>query len=382
MKETHYVSVHYPNSDKPYCFATDIADLQPSDPVVVLTQNGTQLAFVCSAPRPLTEYSSDLELKPIERKASKSDLDNYQFNLEAAKKAVEATKEEIKKLDLPMDVIGGEYNLEGNHVLITYTTPEKRVDFRVLLTKIAPRIAGRVELRQIAPRDKAKMIGGLGPCGLPLCCSTFLNQFEGISISRVKNQMLTINIPKLSGQCGKLMCCLAYEDDTYTQEKKDFPRLGTIVKFDEGEYKVDSYNVISRTVRLCTQDRQNSKTYPLEDVLAMINGTYRKKEEKKEEEFALPDYGVVSGRFKDVSYGGMGNRGKIEQNGKPEQRQNGQGKAGRNNRGGQQKGNQPNNGNAQKGKDGQSGPNGSQNQKRHNRHRHYHRPNKPKQEAK
>lgn len=308
MEETklYYVGLHYQGSDKPYYFSTTIATLALGDMVVVDTPNGEEAAFVCILPRSVATYSSNLALKPILRVASKSDKNNFEYNKQQALRALDITREGIKQLNLPMDLIGAVYNLEGSKVTITYTTPEKRVDFRELLHIITRQIDGRVELRQIAARDKAKMIGGLGSCGLPLCCSTFLSAFEGISISKVKNQMLSINIPKLSGQCGRLMCCLAYEDDTYTIEKKDFPRIGTAVKLDGIEYKVDSFNIISRTVRLATAAKDDYKTYPLDDVKAMINGTYKKVEStKKENEFSLPDFNIVASGVKDASYGGM-----------------------------------------------------------------------------
>lgn len=307
MEETklYYVGLHYQGSDKPYYFSTTIATLALGDMVVVDTPNGEEAAFVCILPRSVATYSSNLALKPILRVASKSDKNNFEYNKQQALRALDITREGIKQLNLPMDLIGAVYNLEGSKVTITYTTPEKRVDFRELLHIITRQIDGRVELRQIAARDKAKMIGGLGSCGLPLCCSTFLSAFEGISISKVKNQMLSINIPKLSGQCA-LMCCLAYEDDTYTIEKKDFPRIGTAVKLDGIEYKVDSFNIISRTVRLATAAKDDYKTYPLDDVKAMINGTYKKVEStKKENEFSLPDFNIVASGVKDASYGGM-----------------------------------------------------------------------------
>jgi hypothetical protein len=147
------------------------------------------------------------------------------------------------------------------------------------------------------------MIGGIGICGLPLCCTTFMNQFDGISIQRAKNQMLTLNIPKLSGHCGKLICCLTYEDDIYTEEKKNFPHWGTVVHTPDGDYKVDGMNIISRTVKLVNETRDDFKTYPLDDVKAMLDGTYRKKEETKKDE--MPDFGIASNNGRENSYGGM-----------------------------------------------------------------------------
>lgn len=377
MEETklYYVGLHYQGSDKPYYFSTTIATLALGDMVVVDTANGEEAAFVCILPRSVATYSSSLALKPILRVASKSDKNNFEYNKQQALRALDITREGIKQLNLPMDLIGAVYNLEGSKVTITYTTPEKRVDFRELLHIITRQIDGRVELRQIAARDKAKMIGGLGSCGLPLCCSTFLSAFEGISISKVKNQMLSINIPKLSGQCGRLMCCLAYEDDTYTIEKKDFPRIGTAVKLDGIEYKVDSFNIISRTVRLATAAKDDYKTYPLDDVKAMINGTYKKVEStKKENEFSLPDFNIVASGVKDASYGGMhpsANKGNFRDIAK----RDGQSNNRRDNRRGKGQ-SRPQNGSNQQAREQSNQQQGGN--RNHHRHHHGHHQRNPK----
>ena len=138
--------------------------------------------------------------------------------------------------------------------IIIYFLSESRVDFRDLLKDLASELHCRIELRQIGSRDKAKMVGGIGVCGLKLCCATFLNEFDGISITMAKNQMLALNIPKLSGQCGKLMCCLKYENDAYTDIQKDLPRIGSKVKYNDQVYKITSINVITKVLRLENHD--------------------------------------------------------------------------------------------------------------------------------
>ena len=141
---------------------------------------------------------------------------------------------------------------------------DDRVDFRELLKVLASRLHTRIELRQIGPRDKAKMIGGLGICGLPLCCSTFLNEFDGISINRAKNQMLAINIPKLSGQCGKLICCLKYEDETYSVERAKYPELGSKLTIDNVEYTITSVNIISGVIKI--ENAEDVKFMPYDEL--------------------------------------------------------------------------------------------------------------------
>ena len=171
-----------------------------------------------------------------------------------------------------MHLISCEYTLDKSKVVFSYVADE-RVDFRELLKVLASRLHTRIELRQIGARDKAKMVGGIGLCGLPLCCSTFLNEFDGISINRAKNQMLAINIPKLSGQCGKLMCCLKYEDDAYTDLRKYYPEIGTKVFIDKVEYEVTSINVISRMVKIDNQE--DTKFLPLDEFKKQTHWRYK-----------------------------------------------------------------------------------------------------------
>ena len=387
----YYVGIRFLGSEKAYYFSTEFSDLKLGDMVVVDTVNGYEMGTVTTPLMNLANYHGQLALKPVLRKPTRSDMVDYNFNLKEAERALAITAEHIKALNLPMDLIDAYYTLDGTKVTITYTSPEKRVDFRELLRKIAPALSCRVELRQIASRDKAKMVGGLGTCGLPLCCSTFLTQFEGISIGKAKNQMLTLNIPKLSGACGKLICCLAYEDDTYTIEKKEFPHIGEVIHTPDGDYTVDSMNIISRTIRLANAERSDYQTYSLEDVKAMIAGTYQKREDSKPlENFTLPDFNIVATGVRENSYGGNSLGTPAAQ---PEQPNN-QGGGNRNrhrnrhrgnNKGGQQGQQKPNNG----GQPQQGPSNGQQKprqqgggrpeeggENRRNRHRHYHHNNR------
>ena len=293
VNHSYFVPIRFRGADKSYYFSTEFSDLKLGDLVVVDSANGYTMGFVSGPAKPLSDYHSTLELKPVLRKPTKSDMLNHSYNLREEKRALEIVKEEIDKLGLPMDLLDAVYTLDGTYVTITYTSPEKRVDFRELLHQINPILSCRVELRQIAPRDRAKMTGGIGMCGLPLCCSTFLTSFESISIGKAKNQMLTLNIPKLSGHCGKLVCCLSYEDDFYTEAKKEFPKYGTVIHLTEGDYTVDSFNVISRMVRLANATRDDFKTYELDDIIAIQNGTYKERVVIKKKEDELPSFGIV-----------------------------------------------------------------------------------------
>ncbi|MCQ2742652.1 MAG: stage 0 sporulation protein [Bacilli bacterium] len=248
-EKQYFVGIRFQGSGKSYYFSTVFDDLKVGDLVVVDTINGNEVAIVCSNPMSMDAYKSNLALKPITRKPTYQDLRNYEMGLEESKHAMEIARKEIENLGLPMNLLEASYTLDGTKVTITYTA-DNRVDFRELLRNLAPLLHCRIELRQIASRDKAKMIGGIGLCGLPLCCSTFLDQFEGISIGKAKNQMLTLNIPKLSGPCGKLMCCLNFEDDLYTEGKKDFPKIGSIVHLEDGDYTIVGMNILNKQLKL------------------------------------------------------------------------------------------------------------------------------------
>lgn len=250
---THFVPVTFSNSPKSFNFGVKNLELNEGDKVVVETVRGLELGFVSKAPISIDNYKSELGLKPILRKATEIDIRNFENNLKDAKFAMEICKKEVEILKLDMTLTSCEYTLDKAKVIISYVADE-RVDFRELLKVLASKLHTRIELRQIGSRDKAKSIGGIGMCGLPLCCSTFLNEFDGISINRAKNQMLAINIPKLSGHCGKLLCCLKYEDDAYTQLKTYYPEIGTKVFIDKVQYIVTSINVISKMVRIDSEE--------------------------------------------------------------------------------------------------------------------------------
>ena len=272
-----YVGVKFDNASRAYFFVVKGIDIKIGDKVVVETMHGPELGEVTFEPIPIEEYRSVLDLRPVLRKATATDLKLHEINRKDAEFALEICKTEVKNAGLDMRLISCEYTLDKSKVIFTYSADE-RVDFRELLKALASKLHTRIELRQIGARDKAKAVGGLGLCGLPLCCSTYLNEFDGIEIKRAKNQMLAINIPKLSGQCGKLMCCLKYEDDTYTDLKKEYPEIGTKVFIDKVEFEVTAINVIARTVKL--DNEEDTKFLSLEDFKQQTH--WRKKKDKNE----------------------------------------------------------------------------------------------------
>lgn len=246
--EERLALIRFNNVGKSYYFSTDL-DLYKGDKVVVETIRGLELGELVSDLKHISEFNLDTELKKIKRVANRADLELFVYNQAKAEKSLEICKEIVKEYDLDMHLVNCEYTLDASKVIFMYTS-ETRVDFRELLKELASVFKCRIELRQIGPRDKSKIVGGLGSCGLPLCCSSFLGEFDGVSINMAKNQMLAINIDKISGACGRLLCCLKYEDDTYTKEKQRFPKIGSKVKYDNKIVKVTGLNVISDLVKI------------------------------------------------------------------------------------------------------------------------------------
>lgn len=248
-KMKYYINIKFGVSNKTYYFATDEESLKVGDYVVVETVVGLEIGEVVTYPKDLSTLNFDREIKPILRKATNEDMVTFESNKTLALEACSLFEDEVKKLNLNMNLISAQYTLDRTKILFVYVADD-RVDFRELLKILASSLHCRIELKQINSRERAQLVGGLGTCGLPLCCTTFLTQFEGVSLNKAKNQMLAINIPKLSGQCGKLMCCLKYEDDLYTEAKKEFPPINFKFKYKDEEYKVSSYNVLTKVIKI------------------------------------------------------------------------------------------------------------------------------------
>jgi cell fate regulator YaaT (PSP1 superfamily) len=261
------VSVKFASNPKAYFFHSYSSEYKANDPVVVETVRGLELGNVEREARPISDFKQGLLLKPLLRKATSKDLDDYNKNIENAKYAMTICRDEIRNQKLDMHLIRAEYTLDGSKAIFNYSA-ENRVDFRELLKELSTKLKCRIELRQIGSRDRAKLIGGIGICGLPLCCSTFLGEFDAISINMAKNQFLVLNIQKLSGHCGKLLCCLKYEDNDYTQARKGLPRIGQKFIFENDSFRVANINVLTKQVRIESKD--SVKFVKLEDVLELI----------------------------------------------------------------------------------------------------------------
>ena len=252
--------------NKTLFFKTIDEVLNVGDLVVCETTRGIELGKIFG--EQITKSNVNEEEYPIIlRKGGLEDIKIHEENLVKANEAIAICQEKSDSLNLGMKVVASEYMQDATKVIIYYLS-ENRVDFRDLLKDLAQDLHCRLELRQIGARDKAKMVGGIGVCGLKLCCVTFLNEFDGISITMAKNQMLALNIPKLSGQCGKLMCCLKYENDTYLDIQKGLPKVGSRVKYQDQIFKITSMNVITKMIRL--ENKENVLTVDYKEIIDKV----------------------------------------------------------------------------------------------------------------
>ena len=212
-----------------------------SDNVIVKTSRGEQYGRVNAINNKIDIEMNDIY---IIRKANKKDYNNYLKNLRLSEDMLRFAKQEALKLDLGMNFISADVTLDNKHLLYQFVADE-RVDFRELAKAIACKYKLRVELRQIGARDKAKLIDGIGPCGRRLCCTSFLDKLDSISMNMAKNQGLALNPSKINGACGRLMCCLTYENDNYTECRKQLPEVGKMVETEYGIGKVVSEDVLN-----------------------------------------------------------------------------------------------------------------------------------------
>ncbi len=241
------VGVRFKKLSKVYYFEPTGLDLKMNDQVVVETTWGLELGQVVIAPREVPESEVSEPLKPVLRIAEGSDINQAQDFETKEKEALSECAKLVEKLNLPMKLISADYNLDGSRVTV-YFGAEERVDFRELVREMAGRLRTRVELRQVGPRDEAKMIGGYGRCGRPLCCGSFLSELAPVSMKMAKDQGLPLNPMKISGCCGRLMCCLGYECEQYREMRKNMPKEGQRVVTASGLGKVVEINPLRETV--------------------------------------------------------------------------------------------------------------------------------------
>ncbi|XOK61381.1 stage 0 sporulation family protein [Paenibacillus elgii] len=260
------VGVRFKKAGKVYYFDPSDLPIDQDSAVIVETARGVEYGRVVIGRRTVGESDVVLPLKKVIRIADQQDAQLVEDNKQAAKNAFAICQDKIKDHQLRMKLVDVEYTFDRNKIIF-YFTAEGRVDFRELVKDLASIFRTRIELRQIGVRDEAKMLGGIGPCGRILCCSSFLGDFEPVSIKMAKDQNLSLNPTKISGLCGRLMCCLKYEHDNYESAKDDLPRVGSEVITSLGNGRVVSLNVGERTAKVQIFDMKKVMDLPLDDVV-------------------------------------------------------------------------------------------------------------------
>lgn len=261
------VGVRFKKTGKIYYFDPGDLQIDIDSYVIVETTRGIEFGKVVIADKRVDEEDVVLPLKKVLRIATENDKVTVIKNQEFAKVAFQTGTEKITFHDLDMSLVEVEYTLDRNKIIF-YFTADGRVDFRNLVKDLAAIFKTRIELRQIGVRDEAKMLGGIGPCGRMLCCSTFLGDFEPVSIKMAKDQNLSLNPAKISGLCGRLMCCLKYENDDYEEGKRQLPDLGKKVSTPYGKGKVVGLNILERLVQIEIPEKERVIEYTLEELIA------------------------------------------------------------------------------------------------------------------
>jgi cell fate regulator YaaT (PSP1 superfamily) len=242
------VGVRFKDSGKTYYFDPNgLTPLNQGDQVIVETVRGPELAKIAYIPHTVPESEIVGELKSVLRYAESYDLERLKSLNARQNELLARCTEKVLEHNLPMRLVKAEYSFDGSR-LTFYFTSEKRVDFRLLVRDLARLFRARIELRQIGPRDEAKLLGGIGPCGRILCCATFLPDYARVSIKMAKDQDLPLNPVKISGVCGRLLCCLAYEHEQYLEIKAELPKKGSWVQTPDGPGEVIAVNVVRETV--------------------------------------------------------------------------------------------------------------------------------------
>ena len=240
------VGVKFNNNTKVYYFNSKGLDLKVNLTVIVNTDKGLKFGKIVE----IVDSKRENDAYPeVVRVATKKDFQQHLRNIQDEKKALEKCRELALKENLNMTIIDANYNFDKSQLIFRFLADE-RIDFRKLAKDLASNLKTRIELRQIGVRDKAKEIGGIGPCGLVVCCQTFLTDFANVSVKMAKNQNLSLNPVKISGNCGKLLCCINYENDVYTELRRNAPDVGDIVSTEKGEAKVLTCDVINKSLKV------------------------------------------------------------------------------------------------------------------------------------
>ena len=298
------VGIRFKSAGKIYYFDPGSLSIKKGDNVIVETARGIEFGGCVTGPKNIDEEEIVSPLKSVIRKATPEDEAKYKENKSKEKEAFEICLEKIKIHDLDMKLIDVEYTFDNNKVIF-YFTADGRVDFRELVKDLASVFRTRIELRQIGVRDEAKMIGGLGPCGKSMCCSTFLGDFAPVSIKMAKEQNLSLNPTKISGICGRLMCCLNYEQEAYEDIRKVLPKVSSVVDTPFGRGEVIGNSIVKERVKvkLNTEDGEEIiKDVSIKDISLVsgsFEGTVNEDEIKIDVEDSVEDVEIIKELFKD-----------------------------------------------------------------------------------
>lgn len=249
MDKLNLVSISFHTAGKIFDFDSQNFKLSPGDKVIVETERGRALGTVVRKPREITPDQAPPKLKSILRVAAENDLQMAQSNSLREQEALLFCRQRVKQRNMAMKLVRAEYLFDGSKIIF-YFTADGRVDFRELVRDLAQHFRTRIEMRQIGVRDEAKQVGGLGICGRELCCSSHLREFVPVSVKMAKAQGLALNPTKISGQCGRLLCCLAYEYETYNEMKKHLPKCGKNLLIESGDVEVISRDILAQKVTL------------------------------------------------------------------------------------------------------------------------------------
>ena len=270
------ISVRFKNGGKQYYFNPNGLQFAEGDGVIVETSRGVEFGECVQANSMIDEMELTAPLRPVLRAATPEDVEAVAKNKEKEEKAFQVCQEKIVEHGLDMKLVEVEYSFEGNKILFFFTS-EGRVDFRALVKDLAGTLHARIELRQIGVRDEAKMLGGLGICGRPFCCSQFLNEFQPVSIKMAKTQNLSLNPTKISGTCGRLMCCLKYEQDAYVDLVKRAPKAESFVETPDGAGTVTNVNLLRETVQVrLDNDPETARYYHNSELNVVRSGKGRR----------------------------------------------------------------------------------------------------------
>ncbi len=260
------VGVRFKRVGKIYYFDPQDLPVQKNRFVIVETSRGIEYGEVVIPPKEVGENDVVLPLKKVLRVATEQDREQMEDNRRAAKEAHQICLQKIASHGLDMKLVDVEYTFDRNKIIF-YFTAEGRVDFRELVKDLASVFRTRIELRQIGVRDEAKILGGIGPCGRILCCSSFLGDFEPVSIKMAKDQNLSLNPTKISGLCGRLMCCLKYENDQYEEALKELPDLGEQIDTPVGRGRVSGLNILEKLIQVELKEPPRVVEFTLDELL-------------------------------------------------------------------------------------------------------------------